>query len=43
MVKHLACGARGPGFDFRSRRYVFRDLLSPASSHDMAKIPLIRC
>ena len=31
VVKLLACGARGPGFDSRSRRYDFRDLLSPAS------------
>ena len=29
MVKLLACGARGPGFDSRSRRYDFRDLLFP--------------
>ena len=25
MVKLLACGARGPGFDSLSRRYDFRD------------------
>ena len=31
VVKLLACGARGPGFDSRSRRYNFRDWLSPAS------------
>ena len=31
VVKPLACGARGPGFDSRSRRYDFRDWLSPAS------------
>ena len=31
MVKLLACGAKGMGFDSRSRRYNFRDLLSPAS------------
>ena len=29
--KLLACGARGPGFESRSRRYDFRDWLSPAS------------
>ena len=32
VVKLLACGARGPGFDSRSRRYDFRDWLSPASN-----------
>ena len=42
MVKLLACGARGPGFDSRSRRYDFRDLLSPASSRDMAEKSLKR-
>ena len=31
VVKLLACGARGPGFNSRSRRYDFRDWLSPAS------------
>ena len=31
VVQLLACGVRGPGFDFRSRRYDFRDWLSPAS------------
>ena len=31
VVKLLACGVRGPGFDSRSRRYGFRDWLSPAS------------
>ena len=31
VVKLLACGARGPGFDSLSRRYDFRDWLSPAS------------
>ena len=31
VVKLLACRARGPGFDSRSRRYDFRDWLSPAS------------
>ena len=30
VVKLLACGARGLGFDSRSRRYDFRDWLSPA-------------
>ena len=29
VVKLLACGARGPGFDSRSRHYDFRDLFSP--------------
>ena len=38
MVKLLACGARGPGFDSRSRRYDFRDWFSPASkSQNSAK------
>ena len=40
VVKFLACGARGPGFDSRSRYYDFRDWLSPAPSHDMAEGPL---
>ena len=31
VVKLLAWGARGPGFDFRSHRYNFWDWLSPAS------------
>ena len=31
VVKLLACGARGPGFDSRSRHLNFRDWLSPAS------------
>ena len=31
VVKCLACGARGPWLDSRSRRYEFRDWLSPAS------------
>ena len=31
VVKLLACGARGPEFDSRSRRLDFRDWLSPAS------------
>ena len=31
VVKFLVCGARGPGLDSRSRRYDFRDWLSPAS------------
>ena len=31
VVKLLACGARGQGFDSRSRRYDFGDWLSPAS------------
>ena len=31
VVKFLACGAGGPGFDFRSHRYEFRDWLSHAS------------
>ena len=30
VVKLLACGARGPRFDSRSRRYDCRDWLSPA-------------
>ena len=30
VVKLLACGARGPGFDSRSCHYDFRDWLSPA-------------
>ena len=38
VVKLLACGARGPGFDSRSSRYDFRDWLSPASkSRNIAK------
>ena len=31
VVKLLVCGARGPGFDSRSRRYDFRNWLSPAT------------
>ena len=31
VVKLLACGSRGPGFDCQSRNYDFRDWLSPAS------------
>ena len=31
VVKLLACGARGLGFESRSRRYDFRDWLSPDS------------
>ena len=31
VVKLLACGARGTGFDSRTLRYNFRDWLSPAS------------
>ena len=31
FFKLLACRARGSGFDSQSRRYNFRDLLSPAS------------
>ena len=31
VVKLLICEARGPGFDYRFRRYDFSDLLSPAS------------
>ena len=30
VVKLLACGARGPGFDSQSRRYDIRDWFSPA-------------
>ena len=30
VVKLLACGARGPGFNSRSRRYDLRYWLSPA-------------
>ena len=41
VVTLLACGARGPGFDSRSRRYDFRDWLSPASKY-MAEISLNR-
>ena len=40
--KLLACGARGPGFDSRSRRDDFRDWLSAASSRDMAERSLNR-
>ena len=43
MVKLLACGARGLGFDSRYRRYDFRDWLSPASiCDDMAEISVMR-
>ena len=38
VVKLLACGAKGPGFDSRSRRLKFRDWLSPASGSDVAEI-----
>ena len=31
VVKLLACGARGPGFDSWSRPYDFKDWLSPAT------------
>ena len=31
VVKRLACGVKGSGFDSWSRRYDFRDWLSPAS------------
>ena len=31
VVKLLACGARGPGFDSPPRHLNFRDWLSPAS------------
>ena len=31
VVKLFACEAKGPGFNSRSRRYDFTDLLSPAS------------
>ena len=31
VVRLLACGARGPGFDSRSRHLKFSDWLSPAS------------
>ena len=45
MVKLLACGARGPGFDSRPRHLIFRDWLSPASksrySWNIAKSTLI--
>ena len=37
VVKLLACRARDPGFDSRSRRYDFRDWLSPAPSRDIAE------
>ena len=43
MVKLLACGARGPGFDFRLRHLNFQRLvylLLP--SRDMVEIPLKR-
>ena len=46
VVKLLACGARGPGFDSRCRRYDFRDWLSHVSkvpSRDMTEISLKRC
>ena len=43
--KLLAWGARGPGFDSRSRRYDFRNFLSPASKtrygSNIAKATLI--
>ena len=32
VVKLLACGARGPGFDSQSRLYDFRDWLSASKS-----------
>ena len=44
VVKLLACEARGPVFDSRSRRYDFRDWLSPASKSrygNIAKAMLI--
>ena len=42
VVKLLACGARGLGFECRSRRYDFKDWLSPAPSRDMAERSLKR-
>ena len=45
VVKLLACGARGPGFDSWSHRYDFRDWSSPASKSqygcNVAKVMLI--
>ena len=44
MVKILACRARGPGFNSRSRCYNFSGWLSPASSRYMAEISvMIQC
>ena len=42
VVKLLACRAKGPGFDSRSRHYNFRDWLSLAPSRDMAERSLKR-
>ena len=41
VVKLLACGARGPGFDSPPRPLNFRDFI-PLPSRDMAEIPLNR-
>ena len=40
MVKLLACGARGTGFDSWSLRYDFRDWLSLLPSCSIAEISL---
>ena len=42
VVKLLDCRSKRPWFDSRSRRYDFRDWLSPASSRDTTEIPLKR-
>ena len=42
VVKLMACEARGPGFDSRSRHYDFRYWFSPAPSRDMAERSLKR-
>ena len=40
LVKLFACGARGPGFDSRSRHSKIGYLLLP--NHNMAEIPQAR-
>ena len=42
VVKLVACGARGPGFDFRPRRYNFRDWYLLLPSRNMAERSLKR-